>query len=545
MTATAQAYDENSDGTAEYVLTTKDFNVAVVNKEQVEISGLTENDAFTYDGNAKTPRGTLTVTGNKVPVSELDVRYAGTGSTSYNSTNAPTNAGTYSVTYSVKASNASYTGQKTYNFTINKASLTKVTLSGEYIYDGTVKTAVLNGFDSATMTKSGSETRTDVGSQTITVNLRSGNYAWADGSTTELSITFEVKQATPVITIDNLSQKVGSVTAPTYTIAPDKTDGTVKVEYKLSTDGDETYTETLPTDAGTYTVRVSITGDKNLKDTSATATLQIKSKSSGSGSGGGSVSYTLTFDTNGGSSIAKVSASNGTEIKLNKYEPTRANYKFAGWYSDKKLENKVTSVKLTENITVYAAWEKDSSAVLPFKDVKPSHWFYNDVKDAFNNGLMNGTSEDTFSPNAPITRGMIVTMLYRLENEPAVSGKMPFNDVKAGSYYEKAIMWAAANGIVDGYGDGTFAPNDEITREQLATILWRYAQYKGYDVSNGADVAGYTDANEIHNYAKAAFKWTCGEGIINGTSETTLSPSGTATRAQAAATFNRLCESAK
>lgn len=542
MTATAQPFDVNGDSTPEYSLTTKDFNVTVIKKEEVTFSGIADNQEFTYDGTAKKPAGTLTVVDDKVPVSELTVSYAGIGSTVYSSSVAPIGAGTYSVTYKVPASNATYMGQVTYNFTINKAKLTKVTLSGEYVYDGTVKTAVLNGFDSNTMTKSGAETRTDAGNQNITISLKTpDNYTWADDSTDPLTIAFEVKKAEPAITISNLSQKVGSITAPTYTIAPDKTNGTVKVEYKLSTEGDETYTETLPTAAGTYTVRVSLTGDNNLTNKSETATLQIKSKSNG----GGSESYTLIFNTNGGSSIAKISAAKGTEIKLNKYEPTRADYKFAGWYSDKKLENKVTSIKLTENVTVYAAWEKDSSAALPFKDVKPSHWFYNDVMNVFNSGLMNGTSEDTFSPNTAITRGMIVTILYRLENEPAVSGNMPFNDVKAGSYYEKAIIWAAANDIVDGYGDGVFAPNDEITREQLAAILWRYAKYKDCDVSNGADITAYTDANEIHSYAKAAFKWVCGEGVVNGTSETTLSPSGTATRAQAAATLIRLSAAVK
>ena len=138
---------------------------------------------------------------------------------------------------------------------------------------------------------------------------------------------------------------------------------------------------------------------------------------------------------------------------------------------------------------------------------------------------------------------MIVTILYRLEDQPAVSAACPFTDVTAGSYYEKAVTWAASNGIVTGYTAETYGPNDPITREQLAVILCRYAQYKGRDVSAGdTALAAFTDASSISSYAVPAFRWACSEGVINGTSATTLTPQGNATRAQVAVMLHRLID---
>ena len=268
------------------------------------------------------------------------------------------------------------------------------------------------------------------------------------------------------------------------------------------------------------------------------------------GSSGGIIVtyYTLTFDTNGGSSISKISIINGTTVDLENYEPTKEGYEFTGWYSDKNLTDEITSIKLTKNTTVYAGWEaiKDNpnTGAFPFVDVDTDDWFFEDVAYVYDNGLMNGTSATTFAPNITTTRGMIVTILYRLENEPAVSGSLPFDDVKPGSYYENAIMWAAENNIVSGYGNGMFGPDDLITREQMAAILWRYAKYVGYDVSIGEDtnIISYDDALSVSEYAVPAMQWACSDGIINGTSATTLSPQGNATRAQVAAILHRFCE---
>ncbi|MGN0136646.1 S-layer homology domain-containing protein [Anaerotignum sp.] len=273
----------------------------------------------------------------------------------------------------------------------------------------------------------------------------------------------------------------------------------------------------------------------------------LHSQSSSSGGGNSSIHYKLTFDTNGGSSISGITKSRGTNINLEEYKAEKDGFAFTGWYSDRELTDKITSIKLTSNTTVYAGWkaieEDPVTDEFPFADVDTDDWFFEDVAYAYENGLMSGTSADTFSPETATTRGMIVTILYRLEGEPEISGSCAFDDVKSGSYYENAITWAAANGIVSGYDNGLFGPDDAITREQLATILYRYAQYKGFDVSVGEDtnILSYNDALDISEYAVPAMQWLCGEGIMSG-SDGNLMPMGNATRAQVAAFLHRFCE---
>ena len=179
---------------------------------------------------------------------------------------------------------------------------------------------------------------------------------------------------------------------------------------------------------------------------------------------------------------------------------------------------------------------------MPFKDVKSSDWFYNDVKYVYEKGMMAGTAADVFAPNATTTRAMIVTILYRLEGSPAVTGTSAFVDVPAGQWYTDAVNWAAANQIVKGTSATTFAPNDSITREQMAAILYRYAQYKGYDVTKKADLSGYSDNSQISAYAKDALAWANAAKLINGVTNTTLAPQGNATRAQVSAILHRFCD---
>lgn len=262
------------------------------------------------------------------------------------------------------------------------------------------------------------------------------------------------------------------------------------------------------------------------------------------GSGGGSVSttYTLTFETNGGSAISKVTKNKGTTIDLAQYTPTKSGAAFEGWYSDKGLTKKVTSVKLDANTTVYAKWTETPVSGLPFGDVKSGDWFYNDVKYVYEKGMMAGTAADVFAPNATTTRAMIVTILYRLEGSPAVTGTSAFTDVPAGQWYTDAVNWAAANQIVNGTSATTFAPDAPITREQMAAILYRYAQYKGYDVTEKADLSGYSDNGQISAYAKDALAWANAAKLINGMTDTTLAPQGSATRAQVSAILHRFCD---
>lgn len=264
----------------------------------------------------------------------------------------------------------------------------------------------------------------------------------------------------------------------------------------------------------------------------------------GSGSSGGSASttYTLTFETNGGSAISKVTKNKGTTIDLAQYAPTKSGATFDGWYADKGLTKKITSVKLDANTTVYAKWTETPVSSLPFGDVKSGDWFYNDVKYVYDKGMMAGTAADVFAPNATTTRAMIVTILYRLEGSPAVTGTSAFVDVPAGQWYTDAVNWAAANQIVKGTSATTFAPNDSITREQMAAILYRYAQYKGYDVTKKADLSGYSDNGQVSAYAKDALAWANAAKLINGVTNTTLAPQGNATRAQVSAILHRFCD---
>lgn len=264
----------------------------------------------------------------------------------------------------------------------------------------------------------------------------------------------------------------------------------------------------------------------------------------GSGSSGGSASttYTLTFETNGGSAISKVTKNKGTTIDLAQYAPTKSGATFEGWYADKGLTKKITSVKLDANTTVYAKWTEAPVSGLPFGDVKTADWFYNDVKYVYEKGMMAGTAADVFAPNATTTRAMIVTILYRLEGSPAVTGTIAFVDVPAGQWYTDAVNWAAANQIVKGTSATTFAPNDSITREQMAAILYRYAQYKGYDVTKKADLSGYSDNGQVSAYAKDALAWANAAKLINGVTNTTLAPQGNATRAQVSAILHRFCD---
>lgn len=264
----------------------------------------------------------------------------------------------------------------------------------------------------------------------------------------------------------------------------------------------------------------------------------------GSGSSGGSASttYTLTFESNGGNAISKVTKNKGTTIDLAQYAPTKSGATFEGWYADKGLTKKITSVKLDANTTVYAKWTEAPVSGLPFGDVKTADWFYNDVKYVYEKGMMAGTAADVFAPNATTTRAMIVTILYRLEGSPAVTGTSAFVDVPVGQWYTDAVNWAAANQIVKGTSATTFAPNDSITREQMAAILYRYAQYKGYDVTKKADLSGYSDNGQVSAYAKDALAWANAAKLINGVTNTTLAPQGNATRAQVSAILHRFCD---
>jgi len=183
-------------------------------------------------------------------------------------------------------------------------------------------------------------------------------------------------------------------------------------------------------------------------------------------------------------------------------------------------------------------------AKFPFADVKSNSWYYDAVRYVYFNGLMNGITADTFEPNTPMSRAMLVTVLWRLDGSPAPSDKAPFTDLKQ-AWYKDAVAWAYENGVVTGTSADKFSPNVNITREQMAAILYRYSDYKGYDTSARTDISSYPDAGRVHDYAFAAFAWANAEGLITGTTEngtTILAPRASATRAQVATILMRFCE---
>ncbi len=223
------------------------------------------------------------------------------------------------------------------------------------------------------------------------------------------------------------------------------------------------------------------------------------------------------------------------------------------WYFTVTAEDGVTTASYTVTVTTAALPTpikpavdntkpaSDSKPKLPFTDVSTSDWFYSDIMFVYENGLFSGTDSRSFSPNASMTRAMLVTVLYRLEGEPAGTGSSSFSDVSSGSYYEKAVAWAAANGIVTGTGSTSFSPDAKVTREQLAAILYRYAQYKKLDTDAGAKLDSFSDAGNVSGYASEALSWAVSEGLINGASGR-LTPKGDATRAQVAAILHRFVE---
>ena len=309
----------------------------------------------------------------------------------------------------------------------------------------------------------------------------------------------------------------------------------------------ENYFKWLGSDGNLYAPGESVSADVTK------LTAKFAGGSSGSGGGGGSrkpsVSYyTLHFETNGGSAITDMREANNTRISLTKYVPTRHGYTFIGWYSDHNLTNQVSEVSLTKNMTVYAGWRADENpdiVVNPFTDVSEKDWFYNDAMFVYKNGLMLGTSKTLFSPHGTVTRGMMATILWRMEGSLAPKDENSFTDVEAGMWYADAITWTTANGIFAGYSKDKFGPDDPVTREQLTAIFYRYADYKGYKLTVTENLDKFEDADKITDYAKMVMQWAVGNGLIKGKSENLLDPQGTATRAEISAMLHRFVEKAK
>ena len=444
------------------------------------------------------------------------------------------------------------------SYTVDRDTEIKALWENSVITPTTYNVTVNNdGNGTASATPSAAEALTEI---TLTATPNRGYHfkEWQVESPEELEITINNKFIMPE---DNVEVKAifekDAPPAPTEFTITVKTDGngTASASPDKAVAGTEIRLTATPNTGYHFKEWQVISGGvaiKNNKFIMPSANVEVKAifeEDAFTGGGGGYnppvTYYTLRFETGGGSDIPSVREAYNAYIDLTGYVPTWRGHTFIGWYSERSLMNKVSGVYLTKDMTVYALWRVDENpgtGANPFTDVSEKDWFYGDVMFVYENGLMLGTSKTLFSPHGTATRGMMATILWRMESSPALKGKNSFTDVEAGKWYADAITWAAENGIFAGYGKDKFGPDDPITREQLAAIFYRYADYKGYDLTVKGNLDTFKDADKVTDYAKMAMQWAVSSGLVKGKSGNLLDSQGTATRAEIAAMLHRLIE---
>ena len=372
------------------------------------------------------------------------------------------------------------------------------------------------------------------------------------GSVTSSAATLTVNAAATVpvesVSLDNtnLDLREGETAQLTATVLPDNASNK-NVTWESSNKSVATVDANgLVTAVSAGTATITATADGK----SATCTVTVSWYSTG----GGPTTYAVTAPDveNGTVRVSPSRASRGTTVTITVTPDEGYELESLTVLDSRdneialtdKGDGKYTFTMPSGKVTVEASFAEIAPEPLPFGDVDDGDWFADAVRFVYENGMMNGVSETSFAPHATTSRSMIVTILYRLEGEPVVDYAMDFTDVAGDAYYAEAVRWAASEGIVGGYGGGLFGAEDAVAQEQLAVILYRYAVYKGYDVSIGEDtnILSYADFADLSEYAIPAMQWACGAGIVNGTSESTLAPQGEATRAQVAAMLMRFVE---
>lgn len=400
----------------------------------------------------------------------------------------------------------------------------------------------------------------------VYINHNNGaNLYVATANATTGEITFTTNGFSPFTFALSNPNVVAEVNGNAYTSFQDAVNavangGTIEI-----VGGNKNYTATISGSSKTFTVKNTLDSDitvkvnndsKTVGKNNGTQSFTYTKPSSGSSSGKTTYKVTTSAVNNGGVNASPSSAEKGATItitlspdkgyKLDKLTVTNGSGKTVS--TVKKSDTVYTFTMPASAVKVGVSYVKatETPSETKFNDVSANDWFASAVDYVTGKGMMNGTADNTFSPKANTTRGMVVTVLYRLENQPSTSAAS-FTDVASGAYYANAVAWANANGIVSGYGSGKFGPNDKVTREQLAAILYRYAQYKKYDVSVGEDtnILSYDDAQSISSYAIPAIQWACGAGVVTGKSGSKLDPKGNATRAEVAAMLMRFCENVK
>lgn len=366
-------------------------------------------------------------------------------------------------------------------------------------------------------------------------------------------ITFTTKNGFSPFTISTTSEAVAEVDGIGYATFQDAVDavengGTIKALKNIDSTVSGNKTFTVNTNSNT----VTLTAASGYNLTKNNNVYTVSRQHSGSSSSGTTTTYAVNVNaaTNGAVAADKKTASKGTMVTVTA-SPSKGYVVDAVKVVDKdgkdvavtEKDGKYVFTMPASAVTVTGSFkaETPAPAALPFTDVKSGNWFYDAVKYAYAQGLMTGTSATTFAPNGTMNRAMIVTVLYRLEKSPAVTGASKFTDVPAGQWYSDAVAWAAANKIVNGYDETTFGPMNAVTREQMAAILFRYEQVKGLEnVTLEENLNRFPDQNKISAYAIPALQWAVGQKIINGNADGTLDPTGTATRAQVAQIFTNL-----
>ena len=542
----------DTDGGSEVAPITQDYGSAIT------APAAPTREGYTFTGWDKTipatmPAGDMTITAQWT-VNQYTITYDLDGGT------AEGNPDTYTVetdAFTIKNptrpgytftgwSGTGLTGEDNLTVTIPKGSTGNRSYTAHWSLNTYSITYDLNGG-----TASGNPTSYTVESATITLNqpTKTG-YTFTGWSGTDLT-----GEDNLTVTIPAGSTGDRSYTAHwslnTYSITYDLDGGTASGNPDFYTVESSTITLNPPTRTG-YTFigwsGTDLSGSDNLTVTIPTGSIGNRSYTAHWSLN----TYSITYDLDGGTAFGNPDSYTVESAAITLNEPTKAGYVFTGWSgTDLVGEDNLTVTIPAGSIgdrRYTAHWEFDPTIIaalnptpnVDFLDVSRTDWFYYDVRYVCENGLMNGTSRNRFSPYGTATRGMLVTILYRMENEPRCFGSAAFSDVKPGAYYEKAVVWASQNNIVSGYTDGTFRPDAPVTREQLASILYRYTLYRGQDVSAGETTSftGYGDAQTVSNYALPAMRWACGTGILQGANGK-LSPNGLATRAQLAAMLHR------
>lgn len=418
---------------------------------------------------------------------------------------------------------------------------------------------------------SGAELKTVNGKQGVSIPILK-NETTEEGQASTITVQYTSQNYEPVTLAINLVAK--NRTAPTFILTADHDtlSGGGKVTLTLErgnlpdgavvtvsgtdeagnavtlTDNDDgTYSATLPNKTQTYTFTAVYDGCQTIAPKTDIATVKVQQRSSGGEPAKPSFPVKISHSGDGKVTVDKSYASAGDKVTIT-VTPGRNGSVQRITVTDKDGER----LKLTENrdgtysftmpsgtANVYVRF---SGSGLPFADVPSGSWYYDDVAYVYDTGLMTGLTVTAFGPNLSTTRGMIVTILWRMENEPAAKNGCPFADVRRGSYYEQAIAWASENGIVTGFDASTFAPDRTITREQLAAILFRFAAYRGMDaVTLRENLSSFQDQAAISAYAVSPLNWAVGEGLMQGTGDK-LEPTGSATRAQVAAMLRRFIQ---